>query len=340
MVPEEWPIASSPPTGAPHPARHAHRGRLPVVQQDFFLDPEKRLSEQERALMTAMLADLIDSVADELRALIPDDDGGVSDADGHQLLVQLGKGRLLDHQALIGLLLRRADEERIQAAMRVRSPGHPAFLQALVGDPDGLISAAAMSVVLARGARRDRLGQPRVQFDDVPAREAAILVYTVAAAIRPGAALDGPLADAAEALLARRDPARSVGWLTAQLTGILDESDRLGDVLLKAAAEEGDVSFLAAALGRRAGIAPDEAWELLVDGGDGRLMLLLRMASASRQLAGMVLGLLGDLFGLDDAGSEIARFDSLDDDEVDRQRIALRMHPAYHDTIRALADHG
>ena len=54
MMPEEWPIAA-PAADGNAPARLAGRGRLSTVRRDFFLDPAKRLTEQERALMTAML---------------------------------------------------------------------------------------------------------------------------------------------------------------------------------------------------------------------------------------------------------------------------------------------
>jgi len=63
MMPEEWPIAA-PAADGNGPARPAGRGRLATVRRDFFLDPAERLTEQERALMTAMLHCLVSDVAD------------------------------------------------------------------------------------------------------------------------------------------------------------------------------------------------------------------------------------------------------------------------------------
>ena len=56
MVPVEWPIAAPVADGGTEPARAAGGGRLSVARADFFLDPRARLTEQERALMTAMMA--------------------------------------------------------------------------------------------------------------------------------------------------------------------------------------------------------------------------------------------------------------------------------------------
>ena len=70
MMPEEWPIAA-PAADGNEPARLAGRGRLATVRRDFFLDPGKRLTEQERALMTAMLHCLVGDVADAIRGALP-----------------------------------------------------------------------------------------------------------------------------------------------------------------------------------------------------------------------------------------------------------------------------
>ncbi len=345
MVPEEWPIAPPTPQGAASPARHAGRARLPVVARDFFLDPAKRLTEQERALMTAMLADLIGTIADELRASLPTEWSAANDEDGHQLLLQLSRAALLNDEELIALLLRRADEERIAAAVRLRAPGRAAFLQALVSDPDGDVSAAAMAVILARGGRRDRLGQPRMQLDDLPDGVARRLTYAICGAIRSrfgraeGArAVDEHLATASEALLQRGDD-KNIGAQTVRLAAALRAAGRLGDEVLHAAAEEGDLAFLAAALAQRANVPEQHAWDHLIDGGSGRLMLLLRMAATSRNFAAAMLGLLGDLLGLDDGG-EIGRFDALDEAQVDQRRAELRLHPLYHEALLALGING
>ena len=64
-MPDEWPIAAPSDDGR-YPARAAGRRRLPTVRKDFFLDPRDRLTEQERALMTAMLAELLEAIAEEI----------------------------------------------------------------------------------------------------------------------------------------------------------------------------------------------------------------------------------------------------------------------------------
>src|SRR3954452_22974747 len=110
-MPEEWPIAATAADGSA-PARLAGRGRLATVRADFFLDPAKRLTEQERALMTAMLHCVVGDVADELRAALPPGWAAANDADNVALVDRLAAARLLDEPGLMALLLRRADEER------------------------------------------------------------------------------------------------------------------------------------------------------------------------------------------------------------------------------------
>ena len=342
MVPEEWPIATSSEDEGAQPARPAGRHRLSTVRKDFFLSPEDRLTEQERALMTAMLADLLGNIADEIRASMPSGWAAANDEDSQFLFRELSAAGLLDRPELIGLLLRRADEERIANAVRSRSGPGGAFLQALIADEDEFVSASAMALILARGRRRDRMGQPRVEFEDLPAKAARAIAQAVAAVLRRHSrgtsqdAADLRFSAAAAELLQRRDESKAIDRVTMALVRSLLGAGKLEERLLQAAVEEGDIAFVAGALAERAGIEPGTAWSHLVDGDRGRLVLLLRMADSSRQFAASLLALLGDLVGLADLGDEIARFDSMSEGEMKAGRASLQLDPAYRSALAAL----
>src|SRR4051812_6226329 len=104
MLPEEWPIAG-PPVSHNAPARGG-RDRLSTVRVDFFLDPAERLTEQERAVMTAMLHCLVGDIADEVRAALPNGTAPANDDGNLGLVERLVSARLLDRPVLVRLLLR------------------------------------------------------------------------------------------------------------------------------------------------------------------------------------------------------------------------------------------
>lgn len=342
MAPEEWPIDGPPVERGAHPARPAGRGRLSTVRRDFFLDPAERLSEQERALMTGMLAELLGDIADEIRAALPPGLGAANDGDGQQLVRQLISAGLLDQWELIALLLRRADEERIGGAVRARSGTSSAFLQALIADSDDEISAAAMALILARGRRRDRLGQPRLEYDDLPPELAVELAHAVAAALRsalpstPAPDADQQFTSAAAALVGRHDEAKRIECMTAELVRALIEAGKLDGALIGAAAEEGDLGFVAEALAERGGIDSDAAWDQLLEGGGGRFVMLLRIAGVARDLAARLLAGIGDLLGIADLPQEIARFDEIDDDRARSARQWLSLDAEYRAALQRL----
>lgn len=331
MMPEEWPIAP-PAAGKPtSPARDAGRGRLGTVRVDFFLDPDQRLTEQERALMTAMLHCLVGDVADEVRSSLPDGVSAANDESNLALIEGLTRARLLDHPTLMALLLRRADEERISSAARARGGRREArVLQGLVSHESGAVSAAAMALILARGRRRDRFGQCLLNFDDLPSDVAEVLAHSVAAglrhdlaAVRGVAEADRMLASAAANVIGKHDRESGLDSLTAELTRILDEEGALGHDLIVAAGAEGEMSFVAQVLSRRAGLASDVAMDELLSGSERRAMALLRMADVPREVAASLLAGIGDLLGLDDVGSAISIFDRLDAGEVETARSWL-----------------
>ena len=299
--------------------------------------------------MTAMLHAMVSDIADELRASLPANSAVANDDDNGELVAELTAARLLDQPPLIELLLRRADEEQITTAVKARSGRRDGrLLQTLVSDENASISAAAMALILARGRRRDRFGQARVEFDDLPAETAVALTQIVSAGLRQRLlanvdkqTADRQLALASSALLARHDEDKRLEALAAGLIRLLDEQGRVDEDLIAAAAEDGEVMLVAQALARRAAIGGEDAFDLLLGGEGASLMLLLRMAGASRELAARLLAGPGDLLEIADAGRAIARFDSITQDEVDSAREWLRLDPSYRSALAALGqDHG
>ena len=345
MLPEEWPVtADSADSNAP--ARSAHRDRLATVRTDFFLNPAQRLTEQERALMTAMLHCLIGDISDEIRAAVPKGAAPANDDGNLKLIATLSSARLLDRAALVRLLLRRADEERIATAATARSGKREArVLQGLVSHEDGAVAAAAMALILARGRRRDRFGQCLLHFDDLGAEEARILVHSICAALRSdlvralGAAeADRQLASAAQRVLASHDAGSGIDALTASLVRLLDEEGDLSDDLLVAGAMEGEMTFVAQALARRSGIRAGATMDELLSTNERRAMAVLRAAGVSRQVAASLLAGVRDLLGIPDPGRAIEAFDRLSDAEIEDARTWLTTDSAYQDGVNALGN--
>ena len=343
MMAEEWPIAAAPADPARAPARGG-RDRLSTVRADFFLSPAERLTEQERALMTAMLHCLLGDIADEIRAALPSGLAAANDEGNLALVERLSQARLLDRSVLVRMLLRRADEERITTAARARSGRREArVLQGLVSHESGAISAAAMALILARGRRRDRFGQCLLQFDDLPPDEAAALAQIVAAALRGDLVGLSDLADrdqllgaAVDALVARYDRANGYEELTAVLVDLLEDEGVLSDELIVSAAMEGETTFVAQALARRSGLRGEVATDELLSASERRVMTLLRLAGVRRELAAGLLAGIGDLLGLADPGGAIAAFDGLGDAELEDARSWLASDPAYRYAVGTL----
>jgi hypothetical protein len=343
MMPEEWPIAA-PAADQNAPACAAGRDRLGTVRVDFFLNPAERLTEQERALMTAMLHCLISDIADEIRALLPNFPSAANDQDNLALIDTLLSARLLDRAGLVRLLLRRADEERIATGAKIRIGRREArVVQGLVSHGDGAVAAAAMALIIARGRRRDRFGQCLLHFDDLPDDEARILVNRIAAALRAElmggggkTRADGLLSTSARKLLASHDSGSGVENLTATLVRLLDEEGDLTDELILAAAIEGEMNFVGHSLARRSGLGGDVALGELLSGDSNRVMSLIRIGMLKREAAAGLLAGVGDLLGIADAARAIGRFDAMTDTEVADALSWLYADADYQQAVAAL----
>ena len=340
MMPVEWPIAVLAADQTVEPARAAGRDRLPIVRRDLFLDDRARLTEQERALMSAMLGALIDQVADEIRLGLPPDMLAHAEPDRDAIVPRLWHGGALDRPALILLLLRRADEQLITAACRDWRPlSDGGTVERLVGDDHGGIASAAMALAVARGRRRDRFGRLGLEFDDVPRDEAHDLVHLVAAAMRQGiggvsVAIDEALADAADRLLDRHDEQRRVEVRALNLAEALVDVRGADDALVAALAAEGDAALVAALCAVRAGIAPETAWLLLVNDGARDAMLLARLAGLGRPAAAALVAALAEPLLWGEPGEAIAHFDRPAAPAIDAAARWWRLPPAYRDALK------
>jgi hypothetical protein len=319
-------------------ARRQRRRRLETVRADFFLDPVKRLSEQERALMTAMLHCLVVDIAEGIRAALPDRRVPSGDAADQVLLDRLTGAGLLDDPDLIGALLRRADEERIAlaAASRVGRSG-ARLLQGLVGHDAVGVSAAAMALILARGRRRDRYGQCLLAFDDLYPETAALLVQRVAAVLHAETGIaNRDLVEAAGRVVSGHRPEQSIAALSRALVEALSDNGLLGDDIILGAAHEGEIAFLAEALAHKANLPAAICSDELLAGMDQSIVALFRSAGLKRSVAAGLLASAGDLLGVVDPARAMANFAELTASDIEAYHRLLTSPAGYRSALTAL----
>jgi hypothetical protein len=346
MTSEEWPIWMLPERGSHAPALRAGRHRLPTVRADFFLDERSRLTEQERALMTGMLHRLVDDVAVEIQTALPEDWLPAND-DSQALVARLSAAKLLDIERVFELLLHRADEERVSLALVARS-ARPArnLIQPFVSHENADVAAAAMAVLIARGRRRDRYRRPLIELNDVDAESARALVFAVAAGLWeriqghvPAGNAETRLYESALLLLEGHDTSKSLDFAMDRLVRALLASGALDDSLLVAAIDAADISFLAQALAVRANIPSAAAFNELMSSDPIPVMLLLRMANASTELAAHLVATLGDLIGLAADAQNLDRYTAATAEQQAAGRAWLQLDPSFQTALRHLG-HG
>jgi hypothetical protein len=303
----------------------------------LFLSPHDRLTEQERSLMSAMLHGLIERIAVELRARLSPAVATACPAGPAELIADLTRAGLIQDEALVGLLLRRADTQRLASAGR----GGRSTLQHWTADPDAALAAAAMTLVAARGRGRDRFGRVALDLSDLPAPLAYGLVVAVAAALglRCEEPSDAEMAGAIDGLLATRAETASLEQLEAALVEALAGEGRKAPGLLVALAEEGEAPIIAAILAAEARIPAEEAWSALLGGADS-VALLLRLAGVSREEAAALLAAAGPALGIGDPVRAIEAYDALSVDMVEAARAELVLPAAYRNARRIISRHG
>lgn len=340
-MPAEWPIAA--PAGAQRPKRPStvlpadDGSRMAAIVQDLFLAPEARLTEQERALMSAMLHGLVERIAVEIRARVPSNAAEACAATSAEIIADLTRAGLIQDEALVGLLLRRADIQRIASSGR----GGRSTLQRWTADSDGDVAAAAMTLVAARGRGLDRFGRPALDLSDLQAPLAESLVVAVGAALglRCTEPSDAEIVEAVADLLSTRAETPSPDELETSLVQALGSERRRVPGLLVSLAEDGDASLLSALLAAEACISPGDAWRMLL-GGAERVALLLRLSEVSRPEAAALLAHAGPGLGMGDPLRAIEAFDALDATKVEEFRAELVLPAPYRNARAVISRHG
>lgn len=264
--------------------------------------------------MSAMLGDFVATLAVEigLAAGIRPEPG-----DTPRILSKLTRAGLLNRAGLLSLMLRRADEHRIASAFASHAgPRRLPLLSRLVGASSPTIASAAMALVVARGRRRDGFGQPRIELSDLPPDDVVALTHAVAAAMSPGGSAEAIHAAAAEQVAESVRYEESLDRAVEQLADALHRGPDKEDRLIEEASGEGEAALAAHLISRHAGVTPQAAWDHLLDAGDGGLALLARMAGLSRQSAARLIADFGAMIGTASIEDEMARFDTLDEQEV------------------------
>jgi hypothetical protein len=336
---EEWPVAA--PVAADRMVERVRGGgneRLRTATLDFFLDPAARLTEQERALMTAMLHGLVGGLADELRVRVPEHLALASECEPSELVADLNRASLLSDERLIAVLLKRADAARV--AQAGEGEGARQLLSRFAADPDPAIAAAGMAVALARGRRRDRV-RASVELNDLDYSAAEGVVYAIAAVLaRRSAGSDFEFSSAATDLLGRHDQALGLDTTEHRLVEALHQGGRLDNAAVLSFAARGQASLLSAALAHLADISARASWDMLMAPNDGELALLLRLAGQSRTTAAGLFVAIGPALALSDPGTEIDRFDSLSDEAIEIERRRLRLPDGYRNVLTGLNGNG
>lgn len=268
--------------------------RLSAALEDLFVADHVRATDVQRAAMRTMLDGLVQEIEGELRAAVAERLG--SEAPdvlelGRVPIVQpiFERAGVLRDRELVGLLLTRAEEHRIGAALRRVAENIPEW-------PMPSVSDAALDLALQRAESRraNGMGEPRLTAGDLPVELLHRLLWWAAAALRDylsrTTALDVDVRDDALA-----------GAVLSRLT-LHDEGQTLEAAAMRVAltAEPnptalvdalrgGRVSLFAALIAVRARIDYQAAFLLAADPNVAALAVLLRAIEAPLEVAAPVL---------------------------------------------------
>jgi len=332
----------------------AARERFSVAAIDLLLPTQSRLTEWQRLTASTLLAQLVRTIEDKLRATLAlsfaDHDAihaALTSAHVPIALPLLERANVLRDGDLGNVLVRRVEEHRFY---KPEAAGD--LIQELIRDPDPAISSEAMALLIARSRRFDRFQEPVMGETELPADIQHRLVWMIAASLRhymvqrhglaPGRA-DAAIAAAASALIAGYDEGDSLEARCTRLVRLLDRAGRLDDALLLRALDEGSLPVFVAAIALRASLDHSAGWEVLSDPRGRGPALLLRAAAVERDPAAAILLILnakGRLFSGSEGDAALIQLELFDasDEAAAREILHLwQVDPGYRAAIARLS---
>jgi uncharacterized protein (DUF2336 family) len=300
----------------------AARSQLTHAISDMFLPENQRLTEYERALMQDVLGKLITSIEIDVRASLAEAvmRANVGLPELERMLANdaievarpiLEQSHVLADIDLIAIIKQRTDEHRLAIAMRdmVSETVTDALVQnassdvieALIRNPNALISRRAMEYLVAESKRQDRFQEPLVLRNDLPVDLAHKMYWWVAAALRrkiiANFIVDEDLVDTllkqatGQSLVGHSDQ-QSVQSRAMRLAYELNESGELNDQLLTKLLRQNRLTLFIAGLAIMSQINYATAWRIVTDEGFDSPVVLARAINMSRQTLTEILLLL------------------------------------------------
>lgn len=335
----------------------AVRQRSSVMLVDLFLSETLRLTEWQRVTVQALLAKLVSTVEDEVRASLASAPEVKAHAALHAALSSaqvpiaapiLEEFGLLRDAELVGALVRRSEEHR-----RFRTgAAEQGILPGLVRSRDETVAGAAMTLLIAQSRRFDRFADPVMARTELAADLEHRLAWRVGAALRhylvglhevEPALADRLVVGAVGRLLAGYDEGETLEARAVHLAQLLSARNLITDALIENALGEGNLPFFLAGLSVRLALDYNAVWDILSDPQGRGAVLLLRAADIARAQAASILLTLaasGDLFPAaaeDVVGTQLDHYDVTSPGEAIEALRLWKLDPAYREAIGHLA---
>jgi hypothetical protein len=318
------------------------RARVSAAASDLSIPASLRLTERQRATLSALVPKLLRTIEDELRSILSEafDDEALRSALSSAHLEIAGpileRSGATQDPMLVTALLRRAEEHRLHRVGGAEN----ALLIDLAGETDPTIAGEAMALLIAQSGRLDAFQEPLLVRSDLSAELEHRLVWTVSAALRAYVVrqhgvdhgdADALIAAAGARLLALYDEGETLDAHCLRLALALRSAGKLDDQITYRALTDCGLSFFLAVLAVRSGFEAPAVWEILSARGSRGAPLLLRAAGVAREPAGAILFALTR----DEAGLvlQLDTFDSASEAQAQHLLGLWRADAGYRDAV-------